>query len=152
MARSRAGQPGKIAALIRLVNEHESAIEYDWRVRFGLPFGAVFTGDVTWGEAWSLTSELLRDPGSHLAAAVAGWDYPWPRDVAVLADLYDAFVMANTDRKRRGSFKPYPRPFQSAQRTHSKAPTVSQRTVRAALLARGHGRGPDMAHLAEHLK
>lgn len=152
MARSRSGGTGKIAALLRLVNEHETAIEYDWRVRFGLGFGAVFTGEVTWGEAWSLTSELLRDPSSHLAAAVAGWVHPWSREAAVLADLYDAFVMANTDKRRRSSVKPYPRPWKSTQqRTYSKAPTVSQRTVRAALAARGH-RGPDMGHLAEHLK
>lgn len=42
-----------------------------------------------------------------LAAAVEGWDYPWPRAEALLADLYDATRWAAGDKKWKG----YPRPF-----------------------------------------
>lgn len=60
-----------------------------------------------WGEALRLTQILRGDPGSQLAAAAEGWDYPFPREVAVTADLYD-LQHAKTGAKNR---KPYPRPF-----------------------------------------
>ncbi len=138
MDAGRRSRSGEIAALLRLIDDHAAAIEYDFRVRFGFPLRDVFAGDVTWREAWSLVAELRRDPTSHLAAELAGWDYPLSREGLTLADTYDAFVQANTDKKRRSMIKPYPRPFQPVERTKSKRPTVTQETVRRALAARGH--------------
>lgn len=122
------------------MEDHPHALEYDWRVRFDLPLRAVFDGTITWREAYSLTLELLRDPTSHLAAAVAGWRYPWSREAAALADLYDLLVVANTDRKHRGRIEPYPRPFEvdTRQVQRSAKPTVDQTTIRAALAELGH--------------
>ena len=42
-----------------------------------------------WGEAWRLMDVLLTDPSSHVAAAVAGWDYPLSREDITMRDLYD---------------------------------------------------------------
>lgn len=130
------GPPGKIRAVLRLIEDHPSACAYDFRSRFGLPVEAVFDGRMTWNEAWMLVRELLSDPSSRLGAARAGWDHPMSREAMVLADLWDLNVAVNTDKKKRKP-KPYPRPFKRPG-NRSKAPVASQDRIRAALAARGH--------------
>ena len=63
---------------------------------------------MSWGEAVRLTRILRADPGSMLAAAIEGWKYPMPREVAILADLYD-LEYAKTGVKNR---ERYPRPYE----------------------------------------
>ncbi len=92
---------------------------------------------MAWSEAWLIVAELLKDPSSHVAAAVSGWAYPMTRDALVVADLRDAFVLAHTPEKRRSAFKPYPRPWTDAP-SAARPPVVSDAEVRAALRARGH--------------
>lgn len=133
MDRAGAGhRRGGIRGLIDLIDRHRSALEYDWRTRFGIGLRAIFTGEVTWREAVDLTRELLSDPSSHTAAAAHGWDEPWPRDAFILADLFDAHAQANFKNP-----KPYPRPT-TRGRQRSARPKVSQARIRAALAARGH--------------
>ena len=121
------------------MEDHPTAFEYDWRTRFGLPARSVLDGTLTWRESYALVAELLRDPTSHLAAAVGDLEYPWPREAFILADLYDLLVAANTDRKHRNRIKPYPRPVKNGlHRRRSRRPTVDQATVRAALISMGH--------------
>jgi len=121
------------------MEDHPTAFEYDWRTRFGLPARSVLDGTLTWRESYALVAELLRDPTSHLAAAVGDLEYPWPREAFILADLYDLLVAANTDRKHRSRIKPYPRPVKNGlHRRRSRRPTVDQATVRAALISMGH--------------
>ncbi|MPZ66165.1 MAG: hypothetical protein GEU83_11840 [Pseudonocardiaceae bacterium] len=129
--------PG-IRALLDLIGEHPQALSYDWRVRFGLPLEAIFDGRMTYAEAWRLTTELAADPTSRVAAAINGWDHPFSQEAAILADLFDVTVAANTEPKRRNQTRPYPRPWPSDQGQRSKPATVDQSTVRAALAARGH--------------
>lgn len=121
-----------------MIEEHRSAFEYDWRTRFGAPLRSVFSGEMNWREAWDLTVELLRDPSSHVAAALAKMTYPFSREAAISADLYDLLVSVNVDPKRRGQVKPYPRPFSRAETKRSTS-TASQVDIRKALAARGHG-------------
>ena len=97
-------------------------------------------GTQSWREAVCLLIEVVRDPSSHLAAAIARWDHPYSREAFILADLYDLTQAAHVDRKHRSQLKAYPRPTGDPDRGKSKRPTVSQATVRAALAARGHGR------------
>jgi hypothetical protein len=92
---------------------------------------------MTWGEAYRLTQQLSIDPSSHVAAALAGWEHPMTREALIAADTYDLTVRAHTPKKRQGSVKPYPRPW-DAKRKARMRPTVSQDQVRAALRARGH--------------
>jgi len=129
-------EPGKIRAVLRLIEDHPSACAYDFRSRFGLPVAAIFDGRITWDEAWMLLRELLGDPSSHLGAAHAGWAHPFSREAMILADLWDLNVAVNTDKKKRKP-KPYPRPFKRPG-NRSKAPVASQDHIRAALAARGH--------------
>lgn len=90
-------------------------------------------------EAWLLVNALMVDPTSHLAAAVAGWKYPMSREALIAADQFDLTVAVNTDKKRRGKSKHYPRPFErNTTGRRSKAPEADQATIRAALAARGH--------------
>ena len=128
---------GGILQLLGLIEEHTSAFEYDWRARFGLPLRAVFTGEMSFREAWSLTQALLRDPSSHIAAAVAGWPHPWSREAFILADLADLTQYGNATRKTAARLRPYPRPTDPAPTRFGKA-TRSQTEIRAALAARGH--------------
>lgn len=90
---------------------------------------------MSWGEASRLTRELLREPGSHVYAAVNDWEYPVSREALVLMDLHDAFVNANFKRA-----KAYPRPWKDRSKTRPK-PTVPQHVVIEALRRAGH-KGP----------
>lgn len=91
---------------------------------------------MAWGEAWRLTRLLLTDPSSHVAASVAGWAHPWSREAFVLADLYDLTHQAHAQKRKP---RPYRRPSDSSSKRFGRA-TRSQAEIRAALLARGHGR------------
>lgn len=94
---------------------------------------------MSWSEGWDLTTELLKDPSSHVGAALGGLDYPWSREAAVLADLFDWQRLAHSDPKRRRSLRPYPRPVPVDKDTQRSArPVIAQEAVKAALAARGH--------------
>jgi len=137
--------PGKIRAVLQLIEDHPVEAAYDWRTRFGLPVGAIFDGRMTWDEAYDLARGLLADPTSRLAAARSGWDHPLSREAMTLADLYDLTVAANSDR-RKGKPKPYPRPFKpkgKGSQHATAAPTVTQAQIDAALRARGHHLGKE---------
>lgn len=134
---------GGILALIAAIRDHPEAISYDWRNRFGLPLSAIFDERMTWIEAVLLLRALLSDPTSHLYAAVAGWAHPFSHEARILADQHDLLKAVNTDKKHRGRFKPYPRPWESKEAGHrSSKPTVSQDVILAALAARGHPTPP----------
>jgi hypothetical protein len=89
---------------------------------------------MSWPEALALTQQLMADPSSRVCTAVSGWTEPWPREAFILADLFDLTHQAHSNRNP----KPYPRPADS-HRKRSAVPRVSQRAIRAALAARGHG-------------
>lgn len=91
---------------------------------------------MSYHEAWLLARTLASDATSRTAVALNEWDYAFSREAAILADLFDLTVAANTDRKRRGQTRSYPRPWRSGRR--SQPVTADQSTVRAALAARGH--------------
>lgn len=130
--------PGGVAppilTLLELIDRHRGAFEYDWRTRFGVALSDV-PQRMTYGEAWRLLKQLQQDTSSHVAAALAGWSHPWPREAFVLADLFD--LQHRAKAKKGHKPKPYPRPNATAGKrlgvTHR-----SQRDIRAALAARGH--------------
>jgi len=88
-----------------------------------------------WAWHFRLFWELVKDPGSHLAAAINGWEYPVSREWMVAADQYDAFVAANT---HKGRPKPYPRPWRDQEKKQFGRATRPQSEIRAALAMRGH--------------
>lgn len=58
-----------------------------------------------WGEAYRLMVQLCRDPSSHVAAALSGWQRPATDTALVVADLFDMQLRSKSKRKP----KPYPR-------------------------------------------
>lgn len=119
-----------------MIGEHRGAFEYDWRSRFHLPLCEV-GGRMTWGEAIRLTRVLANDPASMVAAALAGWKYPFPREAAILADLFDV-QLASKSAKRP---KPYPRPWPDGTTDKKHYGDTGGRTraeVVAILNAHGH--------------
>jgi len=69
--------------------EHRGEAEYDFRHSLHTPYKAVVLDDVD--EAIRLTKELLKDPGTRLAAAIAEWDYPISVEAFLLASIYTAW-------------------------------------------------------------
>jgi hypothetical protein len=61
---------------------------------------------MTWGEGVRLVMELAKDPSSHTAAALAGWEHPVTREWMLLVSLRDAFITANFK-----DGKPWPLPW-----------------------------------------
>jgi len=95
--------------LLAAVDEARGAFEYDWRTRFGVPFDVPAT--MSFGEAWRLTLELMKEPTSHVCAAIgARWEYPLSREAMALMDLHDSFVQVHADPKQPKP-TPYPRPW-----------------------------------------
>lgn len=66
-------------------------------------------GSMTYGEAWRLTEQLLLEPSSHVAAAIAEWPRPISYEAITLADLFDLLMAVNKDPKKTAA--PYPRPW-----------------------------------------
>ena len=73
-----------------MVNDHLGEVQFDFRARFHDSFLAVAERDEE--EAWRLLGQLLRDPGTHTAAAVAGWERPVSTEAFFLASLYTAWT------------------------------------------------------------
>jgi hypothetical protein len=70
--------------------EHRGEAEYDFRHLLHTSYKAVVREDVD--EALRLTGQLLRDPGSRVAAAVAGWERPISVEGFLLASVYAAWT------------------------------------------------------------
>lgn len=122
-----------ILTLVRAAREHRAAFAYDWRTRFGVPFDPPTS--MTYAESWHLMLALAVDPSSHVGAALAGWDHPVSREWLVTADLYDAFIAANSKKGRKP--KPYPRPWPDRNKSRPR-PTVTPEVAIAALREAGH--------------
>jgi len=63
---------------------------------------------MAWHESVHLLQELITDPSSHVATAVAGWAYPITAESIVLRDTYDLHAAIHSGRKSPPS---YPRPW-----------------------------------------
>lgn len=126
---------GGTFGLLGLISTHRGAVEYDLRHRFGIGLHEI-GHSMTILEAARLVKILRADPSSMIAAALEGWAYPFPRDEAILADLYD-LEHAKSGAKNR---KPYPRPFKTSTKveTYGNTGGRSQAEVRAILNAHGH--------------
>lgn len=68
-----------------------------------------------WDEALRLTKILRADPSSMIAAAEEGWDYPFTREAAILADLW------NLEHAKSGAKKQaiYPVPWKAKAKSES---------------------------------
>lgn len=64
---------------------------------------------MSWGEAYRLTEQLIKDPTSHVSAAMAGWDYPISFEALVTADLFDVTASVHSPANKKPD--PWPRPW-----------------------------------------
>lgn len=82
---------------------------------------------MAWHETWDLTQELVKDPTSRVAAAVAEWSHPITHESMVLRDLYDLLAIVNSGRTKP---RPYPRPWDNRRnRTKSSLPRERIREI-----------------------
>lgn len=91
-------EPGGIAGLTALIDEHQAAFDYDWRTRFHLP-ASVIGEDMGWDEAIRLAGILRADPSSMLAASMEGWTHPVSREALILMDQFDLDMAVNSGKK-----------------------------------------------------
>lgn len=118
--------------LVGLMWIHRPALEYDLRTRVGFGVDDIACGAVTWRVAWDITSEILRDPYSHVCAAIAGWAYvPNPVDVQFL-NWVDATAQMH---HQAGKVRPRPaeRPWTKVP-PKAPAPATPDRLKRRATL------------------
>lgn len=94
---------------------------------------------MAWHETWDLAAELVADPTSRVAAAIADWSHPLSHEGMALRDLYDLLAHANSGRKKP---KPYPRPWDPKPKRYG-GTSLPQAQVRAILKARGPQPPPD---------
>lgn len=119
MARRVGRRPGGISGLLRLIDEHGGALEYDLITRAGVTLDDV-PARISWRALNSFVMHLDMSSAlmKELRPEYGGWQGA-ERVPPMLADLIDAvnafrwaFECANTPRKRRRppKPKPYPRP------------------------------------------
>lgn len=135
----RRGRSGKIAEVLDIIRRFPGEVQYEWRVRFGLPLSALADGRMTWEEGYNMMRVVMNDPNSPLRARYLDWEYPFSTEAKILADLHDLTKAAHSGKRRR-SGKPYPRPYPDGSRGRSAPPKMSQERVRAELEKRGHKR------------
>lgn len=68
-----------------------------------------------WAEAYRLMVELCRDPSSHVAAALEGWQRPVSDTAMAVADLFD---LQHRSKSKKRNPKPYPRVWDKAPVKH----------------------------------
>lgn len=71
-----------------------------------------------------------REPSSHLFAAQNGWDFPVSRQWIAQVDALDAFLQANSGRRKP---KPYPRPWKDNNTNRLGKTTLAPAEARAVL-------------------
>lgn len=85
------------------MNLHRTELVADFRAIY-----SVSVWDVGSRELVTLIRSLVSDPTSRFHAAIAGWKHPISYEGMAQLDLYDLLYQS---WKRKGRFKPYPRPW-----------------------------------------
>ncbi len=93
--------------LLELLQTYTGEFAYDFRSRFNLSYQEIGF-NVSLLETAYLVGELLKDPSSHLQAAVNKWSQPVSREWTVLVNLYDLIARVNSGKQKP---KPYPVPW-----------------------------------------
>lgn len=106
------GNAGGIISLVRLVENHGRALEYDLMTSTGRTLNEYMTMGAA-GKVALLSFVKHLPPDSALNREINPKEDAWiwattTKTNAILADLFDAFVAANSKKGKRP--KPYPRP------------------------------------------
>jgi hypothetical protein len=70
--------------------EHRGEAEYDFRHELHAPYRQTVLDDLD--EALRLAGQLLKDPGTRLAAAVGGHEHPISIEGILLASIYSSWA------------------------------------------------------------
>lgn len=105
---------GGILSLVQIIEEHDRALEYDLMTRTGRTLSEYLNMGAS-GVLALLSFINYLPPDSTLRSAMEPDDefgewYTTLKTNAILADIFDAFVSANTKKGRKA--KEYPRPKQ----------------------------------------
>ena len=111
-------QPGGILGLLRLLTEHEEAVEYDL-IGLGLRLEDAGTRRLSWRDLWVIVRQAPRT--SALARSIHGQRVAWSQDTYLLADIFDVLQAANW--QRGGGKGPKPKPFPRPSRDDDKTVT-----------------------------
>lgn len=87
------------------MEEHRSAARFDFRARLQLNLDDVDGRGIVYGHAIDYVNELLNEPGTHLHASMAGWE--WPATWAEVMSIVHAEAFLNLYRDRQA----YPDPL-----------------------------------------
>jgi hypothetical protein len=115
VAGEAAGHTGGSAALLAFVAEHERALTYDFRHRFQMPLSDIGSR-IPFGEAIFLVEGLMREPSSHLAMTLRGWEWAAGFDDVALITLAEWYTNAHRDTKAAPDPFRFPRPWPDVDR------------------------------------
>lgn len=102
MAGEERGAPGGILGLLDFIEEHRTALTWDFRRYLNLSLDEI--GEtVSWGEVRALIVELTKETGSHLVAEMSGLAraLSWGDLAGVL--LSEAYLNVHRDPKKNRS-------------------------------------------------
>lgn len=124
------GDRGGIIGLVRLLEEHGEAIEYEL-LTVGKHIDDLGTRRLSWRDLKVVATQAPPKGALHRALDPEGW--AWSSDTYLIAGLIDLGAVANWQRagdKHRARPTPLPRPGEKAKKTKRKSLTA------AALAAR----------------
>lgn len=130
MAGSIHGDRGGIIGLVRLLTDHDEAIEYEL-LTVGKHIDDLGTRRLSWRDLKVVITQAPPKGALHRALDPKGWD--WSSGTYLLAGLIDLGAVANWQRagdKHRARPTPLPRPGEKAKKPKRKSLTA------AALAAR----------------
>lgn len=131
------GAPGGIARLLDVVEEHRTALRFDFRDRFQLSLDDA--GDrYTFGEAADLIFGLAATEGTSTHASVQSWRYPLSKTDRMLQHLVELTAAVHRDPKKQPQpiSLGWPWPEQSDVTEEEREALTQQLIARSALAGR----------------
>lgn len=117
-----------------LVHFHASALRVDL-ARLGIDVEDIREERISWNTAWDYISGCLKDPASHITAAVRGYKYvPTPAEIAAW-DIHEREM--NAQRPKGAMYQRFPRPWAGKPPVYVKPDTTmtAERESRRSKLA-----------------
>lgn len=62
---------------------------------------------MSWGEAVRLVGELCRDPTTHIATNLAGWEFPVSHEWMLLLSIREGYMAAHAKDPKPWSITPW---------------------------------------------
>lgn len=126
---------GKSLTLVVCLYHYRAALEHELRSRYGWGGDEIVSGRQPWNLATMLVGEIVREPYSHLSAAINEWAYvPDPMDV-FFCNWIDAQAQMH-HKSGKVLPKPAERPWTRKTDDREVMPDPARAERRSALMAR----------------